>query len=158
MNLGAFVTPYLKEVTRTLSTAILVSVSVPRCPDCVVTCRPVPCSDCICREGVRELAPLAPLTPSSLWSYFVVALVSFQCGIIVHYLWCQYFTVVGITVPKPRLPLVDFIDSRPTSPILLKIAEDKTDGTSTVSTDSDLHIAARSQVALFRKSRNGSAR
>ena len=156
MNLAAFVSPYLKEFSRSLSTALLVFASSPRCPDCVVTCQPLACPDCICREGVREAAHSQA---TSWWSYIVVALLSFQSGIFVHYLWSRYFTVIGSAVPKSRVPSVASIDSRPASESsLLKIVEDKVDVISTVSNDSDLHAAARSQVALLRKSRNGGSR
>ena len=159
MNIAAFLAPYVKEVTRSLSTAILVFASSPRCPNCVVTCQPTLCPDCICREGVRETVVTQEYTNDSWWPFIFVALLSFQSGFLVHCWWAKYFTVIGSIVP-PRKVAFPPLDSRTASSESsgLKILADKTDVNSSRSTDSELQVAARNQAALLKISRNGNSR
>ena len=156
MNIAAFVTPYVKEVTRSLSTAILVFASTPRCPNCVVTCQPTLCPDCICREGVRESAPTAAV---SWWPYICVALLSFQSGILVHCLWAKCFTVTGSVLPPQQVALTSRDSRSPSSQSSgLEFIADRTDISSSLSTESDFQVAARNQAALLKKNRNGISR
>jgi len=164
MNVAALA-PYAKELVRSISTAIVIFAGAPKCPDCLVSCAPAArCPDCICQGSHR--AP--PEVPSCLASYVCCVVVGFLVGVLAHWQWCKAFTVIGsrtVAHPAVQFKLTQPRSSSPTltdSPItdLPRISEDSVEVSSTASStnDSEFQSAARAQVALLRKSKNGGSR
>jgi len=164
MNLAAL-TPYVKELVRSVSTAIIIAAGSPKCPDCLVTCAPpARCPDCVCQGGHRIIEQPGTVVG---FTHLICLLLGFLLGGLAHWQWCKAHTVVGSRAPlRATLGVSQF--PRAASPILAelpspdlpRINEDLAEVSSTASstTDSDFQNTARAQVALIRKAKNGGSR